>query len=507
MKRKMALVMIPLLISFNSCGSNDEPEPKPTNVTISVSPETLNLSASADSESINVNSNAEWGVSSDQNWCKSSPSGGVAGNTLIKVSVESNPSEQPRTTTLTFTSGTFSKQYTVTQKGLVQLIDIPDAAFKAYCIANFDTDNDGQVSEQEVRSITTLDVSSKGIGSLQGIEKFVSLTSLNCRNNSIQTLNVSALTSLKTLDCSGNQLQELDIRTNTNLQSLDCTSNPSLEHIFVWTGFSPTDAFKKPDNAVYVDPEIPTPAGYTLVWQEEFNDARHSNGKPALPNTGKWWYETGAGGWGNGERQNYIPAVSGTDTCAMIYDGSLKIIAKKVGSQVLSVRMNTVESWTYGYFEARLRMPSGKGTWPAFWMMPKNFTAWPDDGEIDIMEYVGYDPNVVHSTVHTKAYNHMNNTQKGASKTIQNAETEFHVYATEWTPDYIKGFVDGVEYFHFPNDKTGNKDTWPFFNPFYLKLNLAWGGTWGGAQGVDESVLPATYEIDYVRVYQKSIGN
>lgn len=92
------------------------------------------------------------------------------------------------------------------------------------------------------------------------------------------------------------------------------------------------------------------------------------------------------------------------------------------------------------------------------------------------MEYVGYQPNVVHFTVHTKAYNHMIGTQKGASKTIQHAETEFHIYAVEWTADYIKGFVDGVEYFQFNNDGAGNKETWPFNVPFYLKLNLAWGG-------------------------------
>lgn len=244
------------------------------------------------------------------------------------------------------------------------------------------------------------------------------------------------------------------------------------------------------------------PAGYTLVWNEEFDAPRISGGKPALPDS-KWWYENFKKGTVNNELQTYVPGFSGQDTVAAIYDGTLKIIAKKQGDDIISARINTHESWLYGYFEARLRLPGGKGTWPAFWMMPKNFTAWPLDGEIDIMEYVGYQPNVVHSTVHTQAYNHTIGTQKGKSKTIENAETEFHVYAVEWTADYIKGFVDGEEYFHFDNDKQNNKETWPFYAPFYLKLNLAWGGDWGGAQGVDESKLPATYEIDYVRVYQK----
>ncbi|MBP1664995.1 MAG: family 16 glycosylhydrolase, partial [Bacteroidetes bacterium] len=182
----------------------------------------------------------------------------------------------------------------------------------------------------------------------------------------------------------------------------------------------------------------------------------------------------GANGWGNNEIQNYIAGARGTDTCAVIADGVLKIIAKKVGSEVLSIRMNSIDSWTYGYFEARLKVPAGKGTWPAFWMMPKNFTSWPLDGELDIMEYVGYRPNVVQASVHTMAYNHTIGTQKTATKTIQNAETEFHIYAMEWTAD-----------------------------PFYLKLNLAWGGNWGGAQGIDATKLPAVYEIDYVRVFQK----
>lgn len=238
------------------------------------------------------------------------------------------------------------------------------------------------------------------------------------------------------------------------------------------------------------------PEGYTLVWQDEFETSR-------MPNTSKWYYETGAHGWGNNEIQNYIPGLIGQDTCAFISDGILKIIAKKRGSQVISIRMNTIESWTYGYFEARLKLPTGKGTWPAFWMLPKNFVRWPDDGEIDIMEHVGYDPNNIVCTIHCKAYNHGAGTQKGSTRRVPTAQTDFHVYAVEWTADYIHGFVDGVRYFTFANDKAGKKDTWPFNAPFYLKLNLAWGGNWGGAQGVDESKLPATYEIDYVRVYQK----
>jgi len=245
------------------------------------------------------------------------------------------------------------------------------------------------------------------------------------------------------------------------------------------------------------------PVGYTLVWQDEFNDERLSDGKTALPNTKDWWYETGASGWGNNELQNYIAGFFETDTCAVIKDGILNIIAQKRNSEVLSIRMNTIQSWTYGYFEARLKLPGGRGTWPAFWMMPKNYTAWPDDGEIDIMEEVGYHADYVSSSIHCKAYNHILGTQKTAEKWISTAESDFHIYALEWTADYIKTYVDGALLFTFDNDKSGNKDTWPFSAPFYLKLNLAWGGNWGGAQGVDETKLPAVYGIDYIRVYQK----
>ena len=251
------------------------------------------------------------------------------------------------------------------------------------------------------------------------------------------------------------------------------------------------------------DTTIKAPDGYTLVWHDEFNDSQLAGGKPAMLSSSDWYYETGNGGWGNNELENYVAGFSGTDTCAAVSNGTLKIIAKKVGSQVLSARINTQKSWTYGYFEARIKLPKGKGTWPAFWMMPKNFTSWPADGEIDIMEEVGYRPNYVSSTIHCSAYNHTLGTQKTAETYVSTSQSEFHIYALEWTSEYIKGYVDGTCYFTFANDNSGNKSTWPFNAPFYLKLNLAWGGDWGGAQGVDESALPAKYEIDYVRVFQK----
>ncbi len=247
--------------------------------------------------------------------------------------------------------------------------------------------------------------------------------------------------------------------------------------------------------------EIVVPEGYRLVWQDEFND-------PSLimPDGNKWWYETAEPGWVNNELQTYVPGRRNDIITAEVSDGTLKIRVIKEGDRIYSARVNTREAWTYGYFEARLKLPEGKGTWPAFWMMPKSGGSWPKCGEIDIMEHVGCVPTEVSSSIHCMAYYHAINTQKTAARKIATVMDEFHTYALEWTSEYIKTYVDGVLLFHYnPDDypKGRNGDTWPFDKAFQLKLNLAWGGDWGGMYGVDESCLPATYEIDYVRVFQK----
>jgi beta-glucanase (GH16 family) len=283
---------------------------------------------------------------------------------------------------------------------------------------------------------------------------------------------------------------ETQVKVSLSENATSSTRNATIT--IAYTGGSQTIAVSQ------LSDEIVTPSGYTLVWNDEFNDPSLS-----MPDEKVWWYETGNGGWGNNEIQNYVAGKKGSNVVAEVSNGTLKIKCMKVGSEIISTRMNTSDSWTYGYFEARLKLPKGKGTWPAFWMMPKNYVSWPGSGEIDIMEEVGYNPNYTSSSIHCTAYNHSINTQKTAEVLTAGAQDEFHIYALEWTADYIKTYVDGKQLLYFANDKKGNNDTWPFSNPFYLKLNLAWGGNWGGAQGVDESCLPATYEIDYVRVFQK----
>lgn len=254
-----------------------------------------------------------------------------------------------------------------------------------------------------------------------------------------------------------------------------------------------------------IDTSIDTPEGYKLVWQEEFADAPSPLGLPATVSTSRWRFENWAPGYVNNELQRYIAGgVMDNDTTASIKNGVLHITARKRSAEVISARMNSREAWLYGYFEARIKLPKGRGTWPAYWMMPVDQSqGWPTCGEIDIMEEVGYNPNYTSSSIHCKDYNHTKGTQKTAERYTENAEGEFHVYALEWTEDYIQTYVDKRPLFRFENDKKGNNATWPFNKKFFIILNLAWGGMWGGQQGVDESALPATMEVDYVRVFQK----
>ncbi len=126
---------------------------------------------------------------------------------------------------------------------------------------------------------------------------------------------------------------------------------------------------------------------------------------------------------------------------------------------------------------------------------------WPDDGEIDIMEHVGFNPNVVHQTIHTAAFNHVRKTQKEAKAEVPGACDAFHLYQLHWTPDRIRMGIDGRTIFSY-HKPSSSKAEWPFDGPQYLILNLAVGGDWGGAKGIDDKALPARMEVDYVRVYQ-----
>ncbi|MDY6302448.1 MAG: family 16 glycosylhydrolase [Bacteroidales bacterium] len=247
------------------------------------------------------------------------------------------------------------------------------------------------------------------------------------------------------------------------------------------------------EQAAYYAPE-----GYSLVWHDEFD-------KGSELNADDWYHEVQNSGWVNHELQNYVNHKTPDGKLVTeVRNGHLRITALKENGKVYSGRVYAKRNtgWKYGYIEASIKLPKGKGTWPAFWMMPVNFRSWPADGEIDIMEEVGYHPNYVSSSLHANAHVHSNGTQVTHEMYCEGAEGEFHTYAIEWTAQNITTYVDGKVQLSYDNRGLG-RDDWPYDDPFYVIFNLAWGGDWGGAQGVDEAALPVTMEVDYVRVFQK----
>ena len=245
-----------------------------------------------------------------------------------------------------------------------------------------------------------------------------------------------------------------------------------------------------------------TPKDTTLVFSDEFdgNTLDASN----------WTFQTGQHGWGNNELQNYT--ASGN---VEVSNGTLKIIAKKTGTgqqagDYSSARLNSVKSFKQGRMEVRAKLPpnNGNGLWPAIWMLGNDIstTNWPDCGEIDIMEYVSYEPHNVHCTLHSKANNWTNNNQLASGAIyLGTAESEFHKYGVLWTDNAVKFYIDTTSNVVYSVNKPAvpTSDNWPFNKPFFFLLNMAVGGNWGGLYGVNDAVFPAKFEIDYVRVYKR----
>jgi beta-glucanase (GH16 family) len=238
----------------------------------------------------------------------------------------------------------------------------------------------------------------------------------------------------------------------------------------------------------------------TLVWSDEFE------GSFAYPDQSKWSYETGGNGWGNQELQYYTDRRDASAN-AFVWENRLVLQARKEsyeGMAYTSARLNSKESWLYGRFVIRARMPPGAGTWPAIWMLPTDnaYGTWPDSGEIDIMEHLGKEDGTIYTSLHTEAQNHMLGNSRSTSFVIGDATSEFHDYRIDWTETGIWFYVDDDLKYYTPNESTAGSENasafWPFDKPFHLLLNLALGG-WGGA--VDETALPQIFEIDYVRVY------
>lgn len=235
-----------------------------------------------------------------------------------------------------------------------------------------------------------------------------------------------------------------------------------------------------------------------LVWADEFDgDA---------VNQDSWTFQTGASGWGNNELQNYTSGKNATVENGILTITAKKLDDKKQPGSYTSSRLSSKDKheFTYGRMEIRAKLPSGTGIWPAIWMLGTNIgeVGWPACGEIDIMEYVGYEPNTVFATVHNEVY-HGDNAD-GSSKKLDSAEEEFHIYGLIWTEKELVFYTDSPDNItHRYTPATKNADNWPYDKPHFFILNVAVGGDWGGAHGVDNSIFPQAMEVDYVRVYQE----
>lgn len=228
----------------------------------------------------------------------------------------------------------------------------------------------------------------------------------------------------------------------------------------------------------------------SLVWSDEFD-------VPGTPDPSKWGFDLGAGGWGNNEAQYYTNRLDN----ASISNGTLKITAKAEsysGSSYTSARLLSKGkfSFKYGKIEFRAKLPAGGGTWPALWMLGDNLgsVGWPACGEIDVMEHLGNQLNKIYGTLHYPG--HSGSGGVGSNVMISNATTEFHTYSLEWNAGEIKISVDGTPFF----TTTNNITTMPFNQNFFVIMNVAMGGNFGGA--IDPAFTSGTMEVDYVRVYQ-----
>ena len=239
--------------------------------------------------------------------------------------------------------------------------------------------------------------------------------------------------------------------------------------------------------------------GSKIVWSDEFNGAANSR-----PDSSKWTYDLGKNnGWGNNELEDYTDS---TENVSLDGNGHLAIHALKTDSGYTSGRIKTKGKFEflYGRIDARIKIPSGQGIWPAFWMLGANFpeTNWPDCGEIDVMENVGKEPSVVHGTVHGPGYSGAN----GISAKFElpggvQFSNDFHVFSADWSPGSIRFLVDGRPYKTITPADLPSGARWVFDHPFFVLLNVAVGGNWPGPPQ-PSTVFPATMLVDWVRVWQ-----
>ena len=275
------------------------------------------------------------------------------------------------------------------------------------------------------------------------------------------------------------------------------TSSNTLEYTYTGTGIKTFQVFISAYNLnkqISKNITITIKINSGLVLSDEFNYT-------GSPDSNKWGYDIGRGdnGWGNGEFQYYTNRSSNV----IVEDGFLKITAKKEnyeGAEYTSARLLTEGKFdfTYGTIEVRAKLPIGKGTWPAIWMLGSNIrtVGWPACGEIDIMEHWGHNQGTVQSALHTPSS--YGGTVNHGAQSLDDVSTAFHVYSLEWTSEKMIFSVDGVEHYTY-NPSIKNNSTWPFDAKQFIILNVAMGGSWFS---VDPNFTSSSMLVDYVRVYQ-----
>ncbi len=453
MTMRLTFLTALLTLSLSSCGENGNEAPLQEDAILTCSPQSIEAEAVETQYLLAVTcSNGEWTAFANDDckeWVTAQVTNASLENGQVAVTVKANHTTEPRSGNVTVKAGQTRLTVPVTQKTPLSV-------------------SENQLYSNSSGETFTLTVTASGEWSVQAHDGWLTVEKTDNRTVTVTTQPNDALQS-RSGSFSITSGQE-EITVNVYQESAE-------------------------------DRNIQTPEGYRLVWHDEFDEGTTLSSE--------WTHEVQEPGWVNNELQTYVNGQADGKRVTELADGKLNIHCfKGSDGKIYSGRVyaNLNSGWLHGYFEARIMLPQGKGTWPAFWMMPVNndFGAnpWPNCGEIDIMEEVGADPNIVSSSIHCAAYNHTIGTQKTASRDIGTAESEFHVYACEWTEDYLRFFVDGEELMEFRNEGTG-KDVWPFTYAFYPILNLAWGGNWGGYKGVDESALPVTMKVDYVRVFQK----
>ncbi|MFK7969685.1 MAG: family 16 glycosylhydrolase [Bacteroidia bacterium] len=249
------------------------------------------------------------------------------------------------------------------------------------------------------------------------------------------------------------------------------------------------------------DPGV-TERNYELVWEDNFDGAEGTS-----PDATKWTYDIGRGqnGWGNAELQYYT---DNPENVSMDGEGNLAIVSREEsigGASYTSGRIKTEGLFTQGYgrFEARIKMPSGQGLWPAFWMLGSNIStvSWPQCGEIDIMEYRGQEPTIIHGSIHGPGYSAGNAVTRSYTLTNSRYDTEFHIFSVEWGEDYIDFFMDGNLYQQITPENANGE--WVYNDsPFFLILNTAVGGNYVGSPSAN-TTFPQTLLVDYVKVYKE----